>query len=75
MIDLNKVKIPFTAVVTKNDPLDDRVGFPMENRWIEGDTIEVVKVEMTMLGTFLHNIKGQDLNIKRAGLVEETVNT
>ena len=56
--------------VIKEDRMDDACNIADELRWHIGDEFKVCKIECVPWGIFLYNDKGQNLNYKRAELIE-----
>ena len=56
--------------VIKEDRMDDACNIADELRWCIGDEFKVCKIECVPWGIFLYNDKGQNLNYKRAELIE-----
>ena len=52
----------------KDDPMDEHCGVDYKNRWHIGEEFIVKEVEVKPWGTFLHDGKGHNLDIKRAKL-------
>ncbi len=73
MIDLSKVKIPFKVKCIKEDPIDDKVGISLENRWTLGEEITIHKVEMLTYGTFLYANVDQNIDIRRVELIKKKI--
>lgn len=71
MIDLSKVKIPFKVRCIEEDPMDERVGIPEENRWKVGEEAVIHKVQMHVFGTFLYINAEQNIDIRRVELVDD----
>jgi len=71
-INLNTIQkeIPFIARCLKADPMDAHIGTPEDKRWMKGDEMTVVKIESTVLGTFLYDAEGHNMDIRRAGLIQ-----
>jgi hypothetical protein len=54
----------------KDDPKDDRYGIPNNIRWHIGDEFIIDRVEVLPYGTFLCDNIGNNLNAKRAIIVD-----
>ncbi len=60
-----EIRVGDTVRCTKEDPMDDHIGIPWENRWHVGDTLLVSKIETHPWATLLFNEEGQNLSITR----------
>tara|TARA_R110000803_G_scaffold210521_1_gene282536 strand:- start:953 stop:1216 length:264 start_codon:yes stop_codon:yes gene_type:complete len=56
--------------VIKEDRMDDACNIADILRWKIGDEFKVVKIECSPWGIFLYNGNGNNLNYKRAELIE-----
>lgn len=56
--------------VIKEDGMDDACNIEDKLRWKIGEEFKVCKIECVPWGIFLYNDKGQNLNYKRAELID-----
>ncbi len=56
--------------VIKEDEMDDACNIEDKSRWKVGEEFKVCKIECVPWGIFLYNDKGQNLNYKRAELID-----
>lgn len=63
MESYNGIKIGDTVVVTKEDPMDDRIGLSIANRWVVGEEFVVGRISTMFSYVFFHDITNDSSNI------------